>query len=160
MVIACKLKCLRISSLTEGNCFKFPQGKGIQGNFSAFFKKLKFSSCFCSICNSFQDNRFNWLIKLPWLRSLLFFFLGLTPSFIAARGFAASLLACLGFSCSNFAKKNKRLLAVHLTASNCTLHLLLTQAFASKGKTYYLLMPGSSKTNLNPFSFYARLHSL
>ena len=41
---------------------------------------------------------------------LLFFLLGLTPSFLAA-----SPLACLGFACSNFAKKNKRLLAVFLT---------------------------------------------
>ena len=37
-----------------------------------------------------------------------FFLLVLTPSFIAA-----SPLACLGFACSNFAKKNKRLLAVY-----------------------------------------------
>ena len=32
---------------------------------------------------------------------------GFTPSFLAA-----APLACLGFACSNFAKKNKRLLAV------------------------------------------------
>ena len=35
-----------------------------------------------------------------------------TPSFLATSGEAASPLACLGFTCSNFAKKNKRLLAV------------------------------------------------
>ena len=34
--------------------------------------------------------------------SLLFFLLVLTPSFLAARGFAARVL---GFACSNFAKK-------------------------------------------------------
>ena len=45
---------------------------------------------------------------------------------------AALLLACLGFSCSNFANKNKRLLAVYLTVSHCTLHLLRAQDFASK----------------------------
>ena len=39
--------------------------------------------------------------------SLLFFLLRLTPLFLAQ---AASPLAC--FACSNFAKKNKRLLAV------------------------------------------------
>ena len=115
---------------------------------------------------------FNWLIKLPGQprfpqteqksqQSLQFFFSGLRPRLSRL---AASLLACLGFSCSNFAKKNKRLLAVYLTASHCTLHSLRAQDFASKAKAYYLLMPGSfvwlSKTNLNPFSFYARLHSL
>ena len=41
--------------------------------------------------------------------SLLFFLLGLMPSFLAQ---AASPLASLGFACSNFAKKNKRLFAV------------------------------------------------
>ena len=39
-----------------------------------------------------------------------FFFLGLRPRFSRQ---AASLLECLGFACSKFAKKNKRLLAVY-----------------------------------------------
>jgi len=38
-----------------------------------------------------------------------YFFLGLRPRFSR---FPASPLACLGFACGNFAKKNKRLLAV------------------------------------------------
>ena len=40
-----------------------------------------------------------------------FFFSGLRPRFSRL---AALPLACLGFACSNFAKKNKRLLAVYL----------------------------------------------
>ena len=46
--------------------------------------------------------------------SLLFFLLGLTPSFLAQ---AASPLASLGFACGNFAKKNKRLLTVYASVT-------------------------------------------
>ena len=47
------------------------------------------------------------IIAIETRREKTHFLLGLTPSFLAA-----SPLACLGFACSNFAKKNKRLLAI------------------------------------------------
>ena len=50
--------------------------------------------------------------RCPNLKQVYFlfsFYLGLRPRFSRK---AASPLACLGFVCSNFAKKNKRLLAV------------------------------------------------
>ena len=69
-VIACYLQFLRISyRRKEGNCCKFPPGKGILREFKAILmdlKKGKFFSCLCSIYKSFYVNRVtsNWLIKL------------------------------------------------------------------------------------------------
>ena len=57
--------------------------------------------------------------------AILFFLLGLTPSFLVASGFAARVRISLDsihqtdillyYICSNFAKKNKRLLAIYAT---------------------------------------------
>ena len=69
----------------------------------------------------------NWLIKLPWQlrcpqteqksqQSLIFSSWAYALVYRGSR-LAASSLACFGFSCSNFAKKNKRLLAVYIYSS-------------------------------------------
>ena len=92
--------------LTEGNCCKFPQGKRIQGNLTGFKESVEKKVVYVLFINRFKLLGFNWLIKLPWQlrcpqteqksqQSLTyspgFFLLGLTPSFLAASGFAACL---------------------------------------------------------------------
>ena len=54
----------------------------------------------------------SFVVPRKRVSSLLFFLLWLMLSFFVA-WLAALPLACFGFACSNFAKKNKRLLAVY-----------------------------------------------
>ena len=49
----------------EGNCCKFPQGKGIQGNLTGFLKKKNFSVVYVLFITCFRLLGFNGLIKLP-----------------------------------------------------------------------------------------------
>ena len=81
------------------------------------FKEIKFSVVYVQFINRLKLLGFNWIIKLPWQlrcpqteqksqQSLIF----------SSRAYALvyrTLLACLGFACSNFAKKYKRLFALY-----------------------------------------------
>ena len=58
---------------------------------------------------------------------LLFFFLGLTALRSRLPRLASSPLAYLVFSCSNFAKENKGLLAVYITYCATTTNILKTK---------------------------------
>ena len=84
--------------LTGGNCCKFPKGKRIQGNLTGFKESVIFSVDYVLFINRLKLLGFIWLIKLPWqlccpqTKQQSFFLMGITPSFLAARGFAARVL--------------------------------------------------------------------
>ena len=100
---------------------KISQGKWIQGNLTGFKESVICSVVYVLFINRFKLLGFKWSIKLPWQlccpqteqksqQSLIF---SSRACALISRGSRLnSLLACLGFACSNFAKKNKRLLAV------------------------------------------------
>ena len=88
---------------------------------SGFKDSVIFSVVYVLFINRFMLLGFNWLIKLPWQlccpqteqksqHSLIF---SSRAYALVSRGKRPSPLACLGFACSNFAKKNKRVLAVY-----------------------------------------------
>ena len=115
------MKLLRISYRRK--LLKIPLGKWIQGNLTGFKESVIFSVVYVLFINCFKLLGFNWLIKLPWQlrcpqteqkgqQSIIFFSWAYA---LSSRGSQLnSPLACLNFACSNFAKKNKRLLAVYI----------------------------------------------
>ena len=107
--------------LQEETAVNFLEGNEFKAILLDYFEEsVIFSVVYGLFINRFKLLGFNWLIKLPWqLRCpqtkqksqqvSYFFFSGLRPRFSRL---AALPLMCLGFACSNFAKKNKRMLAV------------------------------------------------
>ena len=98
----------------------------IQGKFNRFEESVIFSVVYALFKNRFKLLGFNWLIKLSWQlrcpqteqksQQVLIFSSRAYP--LISRGlWLNSPLTCLGFACSNLAKKNKRLLTVYTLTS-------------------------------------------